>query len=99
MGAYAYRTQQQRARKLWFPYRGLGARWFGRGVVVPPPRLVQLLSILRCAVLGHRWSQWRVETLEWFEYVDHPQPYAWHGCKRGCGALERVVEYLELSRD
>lgn len=74
-------TQITYGRKLWWPYSGL--RW-------PPPRLLQLMARYICEHDGHRWSPWRVETPGWFEYVDAPEPWAWHVCQRGCGAIERV---------
>lgn len=81
-------TQRTVARKLWFPYRGSQRRT--RSLVFPPPRLVQLLKLGRCRLQGHRWNRWRIETEDWFEYVDEPVPYAWHTCARGCGMIERV---------
>lgn len=69
------------ARRLWFPRH--------RRFLVPP-RLVQLLQLARCRVIGHDWKRWRVETEEWFEYVDEPQPYAMRGCDRGCGTMEHA---------
>lgn len=70
-----------RSRKLWIPYSG---------VKLPPPRLMQLVAIATCALRReHDWSRWRVETEDWFEYVDAPLPWAWRICKR-CGLSERV---------
>lgn len=80
--------QRTVARKRWFPSRSY---WWGLGLAVPPPRLVQLLKLGRCRLQGHRWNRWRVETLDWFEYVDTPEPYAWRTCARGCGTIERVL--------
>lgn len=79
------------ARKLWFPYKGWGAGRFGRGVVLPPPRLVQLGRLAWCRLRGHDWGRWRVEDEHWFHLVDQPEPYAMRGCKRHCGTIERVV--------
>lgn len=72
--------QRSRARKLWVPYSGW--EW-------PPPRLRQLVAIVHCAVRGHAWSQWRIETEDWFQYVDGPVPWAWHTCQR-CGLLKHA---------
>jgi len=73
-----------RVKKLWIPYGGLGLRI--------PPRLVQLLRLLRCAATGHQWSQWRVETEDWFEYVDGPELWAGRRCENDCGTIEHVGE-------
>lgn len=75
------RITRRRGRKLWVPYSGF--RW-------PPPRLVQLLGVVACT-RGHRWSPWRRETEDWFEYVDGPLPWAWRICDR-CGLSEHVRE-------
>lgn len=85
-----YELKRSYARKLWFPYQGWGYDKLGRGLVWPPPRAGQLLRRLRCLLRGHRWSRWRVETEDWFEHVDVPEPYATRVCRSGCGALERV---------
>lgn len=78
--------QRSLAKKLWLPYSA-GTR-SGRVIRFPPPRAKQLLQLLRCAIVGHRFSQWRVEDEEWFHYVDAPEPWAWHTCS--CGTIERV---------
>lgn len=74
------------ARRLWFPYGGR----FGRRVKMPPPRLVQLCRRVACAVRGHDWGRWRIETEDWFKYVDEPEPYAMRSCQRRCGAMEHA---------
>jgi hypothetical protein len=70
-----------RSRKLWVPRSS---------VRLPPPRLVQLLAIARCARWWHKWGRWRRETEDWFEYVDAPVLWAWRCCTR-CGLLEQVA--------
>lgn len=77
------------ARRLWFPYRGVGSSRVGRGLVWPPPRLVQIIHLGQCRLRGHRWSSWRIETEDWFEYIDEAVPGAMRGCERRCGTIER----------
>lgn len=84
-------TRTDAGRKLWFPYSPQGSR-FSRTVRLPPPRLVQLVQKLVCRTVGHDWSAWRIETKDWFEYVDEPEPYAWHVCRRHCGAHQHCVD-------
>lgn len=79
-GVTDYPVFESRARKLWVPYNGFR---------FPPPRLIQLLNIVICFVSDHRWSQWRMETEDWFEYVEAPEPYAWRACRR-CHLLQHV---------
>lgn len=70
-----------RARKRWWG-------WDGR-FLWQLPRVRQLAAIATCALRGHRWSRWRRETEEWFEYVDSPLLWAWRTCRR-CGLPEHV---------
>ena len=76
---------QTQVVKLWFPF---GGRFWERRIVLPPPRLKQLLARLECHVFGHDWGDWRVETQEWFEYVPAPERFAMRGCSRQCGTME-----------
>lgn len=72
-----------RSRKLW--RSALTGRFMWH-----LPRIRQLLSIATCALLGHNWSRWRIETEEWFEYVDAPAPWTWRICQR-CRVTEHCA--------
>jgi hypothetical protein len=72
---------QAGSKLLWKP-RG---RW-----AFPPPRLRRLAEKLRCRATDHRWRDWRVETRDWFEYVEEPELWAWRHCSR-CAASEHVI--------
>lgn len=72
--------QKARAKKLWVSHSGF--KW-------PPPRLIQLFNIVYCAVISHNFGRWRIETDDWFEYVDEPRDWAWRCCSR-CGRIESV---------
>jgi len=58
------------------------------------PRFIQYWHIFVCSVFDHKWGQWRVETEDWFEYVDDPCDYAWRGCSY-CGLLQHARKSYE----
>lgn len=73
----------RRSRKLWRSQ--LTGRFFWR-----LPRIQQFATIIGCRLIGHDWGQWRIETEEWFEYVDGPRPWSWRMCRR-CHLPERAI--------
>lgn len=110
------------AKKLWFPYGNAkyhSVKWptggshtweFHRAFRWPPPRLSQIMQLVKCYLHGHKWTEWVTDDWEgpmmWDEFGGHypmtsryaePWEAATRSCANGCGTYQNRVPAYTIS--